>query len=267
MDISILGAGWLGETLGETLVQNGHTVKGSTTSEKKLNIFEEKGMIPFLIDLDQEEALPADFFQTDILIITLPPGRRDPNVLNNYQNRIRKVIQAIQESPIRHLIYTSSTGVYGEQAGVVTEETAVAPNSPSSEAVYQAEIMLRKTDRPLTILRLAGLIGGSRRPGRFLAGKKGLMGGEAPVNLVHREDCIGVIREVIRQNIWEEVFNVCADEHPSRAIFYTAQAKKLELEPPEFVEEEKMGMYKVVSNEKVKKLLGYHFKYSDPMDV
>lgn len=260
MKISILGAGWLGLPLGEALVQEGHEVKGSTTTKSKLKDIQEKGIAPFLIKLDQDKALPTEFFQTDLLIITLPPGRRDPNVLDNYLNRIRKVIQAIKESPIQYLIYTSSTGVYGEQEGIVTEKTAVAPNSPSGEAVYQAELLLKKTDRSLTILRLAGLIGGDRRPGRFLAGKKGVKDGEAPVNLVHREDCIGVIREIIRQKVWGEVFNVCADEHPSRAVFYTEQAKKLGLEPPEFLKDKKTKMYKVVSNEKVKEMLGYEFK-------
>jgi nucleoside-diphosphate-sugar epimerase len=260
MKISILGAGWLGLPLGEALIQEGHEVKGSTTTESKLKDIQEKGLDPYLINVDQDEALPADFFQTDLLIISLPPGRRDPDVLNNYQKRIQKVIQALQGSPVRYLIYTSSTGVYGEQEGSVTEETAIAPNSPSSEAVYQAELLLRKTDRPLTILRLAGLIGGNRQPGRFLAGKKGLKNGEAQVNLVHRGDCLGVILEVIRQKAWGEVFNVCADEHPSRAVFYTEQAKKLGLELPEFVEGKERRQYKIISNEKVKEILGFEFK-------
>lgn len=265
MKVSILGAGWLGLPLGAALASEGHEVKGSTTSEEKMDAITEKGLTPYLINLDQEKELPEDFFQTDLLIITLPPGRRDPNVLDNYHNRIRKVIQAIQNSPVQYLIYTSSTGVYGEQEEVVTEKTAVAPNSLSREAVYQAEIMLKNTGRPLTILRLAGLIGGNRQAGRFLAGKKGVSDGAAPVNLVHREDCVGIIKEIIRQKAWGEIFNVCADGHPSRAEFYKEQAIKLGLEPPEFLEEQKTKLYKVVSNEKVKKLLGYRFEYSDPM--
>ncbi len=260
MRISILGAGWLGLPLGEVLLKEGYEVKGSTTTEQKLETIKEKGLAPYFIDLDKDEELPTEFFQSDLLILTLPPGRRDPNVLDNYLKRIRKIIAAIQNSPIQYLIYTSSTGIYGEQEGVVTENTAVAPDSPSREAVYQSELLLKKTGRELAIVRLAGLIGGNRNPGRFLAGKKGLSDGEAPVNLVHREDCMGVIREIIRQNAWGETFNVCADDHPSRAAFYTEQAIKLGLEPPEFLEGKKTKMYKVVSNEKVKKALGYEFK-------
>lgn len=267
MKISILGAGWLGLALGEALVMAGHEVKASTTSEEKLEKIKEKGITPFLIDLDEDGPLPAEFFQAELLIITLPPGRRDPDVIKNYTNRIQQLIQAIRKSPVLHLIYTSSTGVYGDQEGIVTENSPVSPSSPSSKAVYEAERLLGKTESSLNILRLAGLIGGSRQPGRFLAGKKELKDGEAPVNLVHRDDCIGIILEIIRQKAWKEIFNVCADTHPSRAVFYTEQAEKLGLEPPDFLEEEKTKPYKVVSNEKVKRLLGYRFKYSDVMDV
>jgi nucleoside-diphosphate-sugar epimerase len=260
MKISILGAGWLGLPLGEALIQEGHEVKGSTTSSEKLDLIKEKGLTPYFIDLDQEEELPLDFFQTDILILTLPPGRRDPNVQKNYARRIQKVMEAIQNSSIQHHIYTSSTGVYGEQEGLITEQHPLKPNTNSSKAVYEAEQALNKTDIRLTILRLAGLVGGERKPGRFLAGKKELADGEAPVNLVHRDDCIGVIQSIIRQKVWGEVFNVCADEHPSRAVFYIDQAKKLGLEPPSFMEEEKTKPYKVISNRKVKEILGYNFK-------
>lgn len=266
MNISILGAGWLGLPLGKALAREGHEVKGSTTSEDKLDAIQQAGMEPYLIDLDREGELPPDFFQADLLIITLPPGRRDPEVRKNYDRRIQKVIQAVRKSPIQYLIYTSSTGVYGDREGEVREETPVAPSTDSSKAVRQAEIDLAKTGLPLTVVRLAGLAGAGRKAGRFLAGRKGLANGEAPVNLVHQDDCIGVIREIIRQSAWNEVFNVCADEHPSRAALYTEQAKSLGLEPPEFVEGKKTKAYKVVGNGKVKKELGYQFKFPDPME-
>mgnify|MGYP001804918607 CR=1 FL=1 len=83
--------------------------------------------------------------------------------------------------------------------------------------------------------------------------------------MVHRVDCVQVIYEVIRQEKWNKIYNVCADQHPSKKEFYQAQTKKLGLEIPELAERETQKDYKIVSNEKVKQELGYSFIHPDPM--
>jgi hypothetical protein len=60
--------------------------------------------------------------------------------------------------------------------------------------------------------------------------------------------------------------NACADEHPSRKDYYTAQALRLGLDPPQFKEIGKAG-YKIVNSGRLKKLLGYRFKYPDPSGI
>ncbi|MCB0639669.1 MAG: hypothetical protein KDC54_23760, partial [Lewinella sp.] len=76
--ISILGAGWLGLPLGAALVREGYTVKGSTKSPDKLSLLREKGLHPYPIQVTAEglRGEIADFFECDLLIITLPPGGR-----------------------------------------------------------------------------------------------------------------------------------------------------------------------------------------------
>ncbi len=266
MTISILGAGWLGLPLGKALLAEGHTVKGSTTREEKMEQLQKASLQVFLIDLDKDDELPSAFFGSDLLIITLPPGRRDPKVLESYTGRIQKIIKALTSSTVEYLIYTSSTGVYGDQEGEVTESSPLNPTTSSSKAVVQAEKLLKDTGRSLTILRLAGLVGGDRKAGRFLAGKKGLANGEAPVNLVHRDDVVRAVQAIIRESAWNEIFNICADEHPSREVFYTQQATLLGLEPPEFVSEKTNKAFKIVRNEKLKKKLAFSFTYKDPME-
>ena len=113
-----------------------------------------------------------------------------------------------------------------------------------------------------TILRLAGLYGYGRQPGRRLAGQE-VTGGDAPVNLVHRDDVVSVLVKVIEENI-RGVFNVCADTHPSRKEVYTAQAERLGFEPPRFVEPHEAD-YKEVSSEKLKGL-GYEFQHGNPLE-
>ncbi|MEM9888230.1 MAG: SDR family oxidoreductase [Bacteroidota bacterium] len=263
--ISILGCGWLGLPLGEFLAAKGYAVKGSTTSPEKLKKLQAVGIEPFLLsvhsgDIDGENT--ASFFDSELLIINIPPARRNPNVEQDHPAQIKTIFSHYQGYKI---IFVSSTGVYPE-SGVVTEATPTAPTRKSAKAVAKAEQFLQELKNvELSILRLAGLVGGERQAGRFFAGKKDVSDPQKPVNMVHREDVIRVIYELIRQEKWNEIYNVCADEHPSKKAFYQAQARKLGLEIPEFVEAIGNQVYKTVSNEKVKRELSYTFIYDDPM--
>ena len=174
------------------------------------------------------------------------------------------IAKALSSSPIRYCIFVSSTSVYGNHNKVVTEQSPLEPTTGSGRALVKSEAIFQEmTALQTTVLRMAGLAGDDRKVGRFLAGKKNLSNANAKVNLVHLEDCIGIIETVIKQEAWNEVFNVCADEHPVKKDFYVAQAKAMGLEPPTFSLEETQA-YKIVSNEKLKRILGYVFKKPDP---
>ena len=80
--ISILGCGWLGLPLAKKLINNGNSVKGSTTSENKLSTLEEAGINPFLIHVESDAILGnTDTFlaESKILIIDIPPKLRSEN--------------------------------------------------------------------------------------------------------------------------------------------------------------------------------------------
>lgn len=266
--ISILGCGWLGLPLGQTLAAAGYTVKGSTTTPDKIPSLEEAGIIPFLIKAgDQLEGDNLrDFFQTDLLIVNIPPGgRRDPQVEEVYPRKVKAIVEMAMRLEVPELIFISSTGVYGNENTTLDESAALDPATASGRALVVIERYLQLLRRPRsTVLRMGGLVGGDRKPGRFLAGKKDIPNGEAPVNLVHLDDCIGLIQALIRQEAFGHTLNVVADEHPTRAAFYTAQAAKEGLEAPTFRSNRELA-YKVVSNGQAKSLLNYTFRHPDPM--
>jgi nucleoside-diphosphate-sugar epimerase len=249
------------------LAQSGYAVKGSTTSPEKLELIKAAGIKPFLLTVKDEvqAAEKTEFFNADLLVLNIPPrGRRDPAVEENYPRKVKAVLNEVSQSPVQKLLFISSTGVYGNENSTVDEDTPLAPSTASGKALDIIERFLGlQQSLEITVLRLGGLIGGERKPGRFLAGKKDVPNGEAPVNLVHRDDCIGVIEAVIEQDAWGHTFNVVADEHPTRAAFYTAQAEKEVLEPPTFVANADLS-YKIVSNERVKAALNYTFRWPDP---
>jgi nucleoside-diphosphate-sugar epimerase len=110
------------------------------------------------------------------------------------------------------------------------------------------------------------LLGKDRNPGKFLAGKKDIQGGNHPVNVIHQQDCIGIIKSIIELQAWGEVFNACADDHPTRKEFYTQAAERMNLEIPQFsgIDENKS---KVVNCDKLKAGLKYEFIFPDPMKM
>lgn len=265
--VSIMGCGWLGLLLGERLAEAQYKVHGSTTSREKLSVLESVGIRPYLLRVgDQLEGTTGSFFDTDLLILNIPPGRRRPDVAEKYPQEIRMVIERALSEGTRRLLFVSSTSVYPNANRVVTESETMEARKGSGLALVRTEKYLKSLPNlPLCILRFAGLVGGDRKAGRFLAGKKDLSRGAAPVNMVHRNDCIAIIRQIIREEVFGEVFNVCADEHPSRKVFYRHQALKHGFEPPTFAEEATTD-FKIISNEKVKKVLNYSFQYPDPME-
>ena len=265
--ISIIGCGWLGLSLGRFLVERGYRVKGSTTREEKLPVLQAAGIEPF--EIQAGEKLTGDqldaFFQSDIVILNIPPGRRRPNVETFHPKQVKAVVSKAMEQDVKKLLFISSTGIYGNTGKVMTEADEPQPSSASGRALQTVETYLKsQAQLQVTILRLSGLVGGDRKAGRFLAGKKDVANGGAPVNLIHRDDCISVIYQIIEQGKWGEVFNLSADKHPSRATFYLAQAQKQGFEPPTFREETESS-FKIISNHKVKEALGYELLYPDPM--
>ncbi len=264
--ISVLGCGWLGFPLAAALARAGHTVRGSTTSPEKMDRLAEVGVTPHRIVLGATAAGDLEeFFDAEVLVVAVPPSASD----TAYPAVIEAVRYAAEADGAQWVIFTSSTSVYPNLDRVVTESDAGAeeglPLRRHGADVLAAERVLWGSTRfDTTVLRLAGLYGYDRHPARSLAGRQNIQDGEAPVNLVHRDDVIGVVEAVLARDARGATFNVCADAHPARTRLYPAVAERLGLEPPTFADAE-AGSFKIVSIRRLKDRLGYTFRYPDPM--
>jgi len=259
--VSLLGCGWVGLPLGRELLRRGHEVRGSTTSPEKLTALRRAGIRPYLLNLAPEpEGEVGDFFEADALVLTLPPKRREKDVRSRYPAQLEAALRAAPEGA--RVVFTSSTSVYPELNRVVTEADAGGDVGASGDALLEAETRLRT--RGATILRLAGLYGYDRQPGRALAGKE-VTGGDARVNLVHRDDVVAVLACVLEGNVANETLNVCADQHPTRREVYTRGAARFGFKPPRFVAPHQKD-FKIVSSRALKEKLGYRFLFPDPLE-
>jgi len=275
MKISILGCGWLGFPLAKKLIEIGFEVKGSTTSENKLDILKSNNIEPFLLKLSEtkiSESISEFLENSEILIIDIPPGLRkitDPETEKTFVAKIKKLIPSIENSTIEKVIFISSTSVYADTASIstVTEESILHPDTESGKQLVEVEnLFLNNSHFTSTIIRFGGLIGEDRNPINMLAGKTNIANPEAPINLIHQEDCIGIICEMLNEvqhdNVRNEVFNAVAPNHPTRKNYYTEKAKQLHLIAPLFNQNE-TNIGKIVSSEKVGKVLGYKFMKLD----
>jgi nucleoside-diphosphate-sugar epimerase len=267
--IALLGAGWLGEPLAHQLQTTGYQVQCSTTSADKAARLQTAGLASTVLQVTPTGIRGSvdDFFAADILILTLPPGgRSNPAVATDYPAKVRHLIAAAQAGKIQHVLFTSSTGVYGDTDGWVSEDAVLRPNTPSGQALQVVEQELRAAfGARLTILRLAGLAGADRQPGRWFAGRQNLPDGQVGVNLVHQQDVIRIIEHLLTNQQWGLLLNVCADAHPTKAVFYPAAAQALGLEPPTFAPAEAIPNGKLVDNTRSKTALNFTYMYPDPL--
>lgn len=248
--IGILGIGWLGLPLAKEFIADGYTVKGTTTSLAKIDDVRAAGIKPYQIKLSEHQITgEIEGFLKDLnyLIINVPPGLRGTGPKESYVKKMQLLHLEIKKASVKHVIFVSSTAVYGNATGEVDEEIIPQPISESGIQLLTSENLFRKdSSLNTTILRFAGLIGPSRHPVTILSTKKNLKDGNAPVNLIHLNDCIGIIQSIILENQWDTVLNGVHPEHPAKKDYYTRIAKTRDLKIPD---------YQLVKDKKYKKIV------------
>jgi len=259
--ISILGCGWLGLPLAQQLGSQRFQIKGATTSESKLSVLQHAGIEPFLLNVtgDAIEGNIHSFLKdSEILILNIPPKLRG-DAQDNFVDKVRNVMTAVEASTIAKVLFVSSTSVFPDTNETITESTMPNPDSESGSQLFQAEQLLNNSIHfQTTVVRFGGLIGENRHPIHFLSGRKNIENPDAPINLIHLDDCIGILQKIIEKNIWNETFNAVTPFHPSRKTYYTQKAMALNLAVPEFITDKK-SVGKTILSEKVSAVLGYTF--------
>ena len=201
----IIGCGYVGISLGGILARQGHEVFGLRRSLEAGRELESVGIHPLagdLTSLSELARLPGPF---DWVINTASAGRGGglAEYQRTYLAGTGRLLEWLQSVPPQKYIYTSSTGVYGQEDGSwVTETSLTAPSSPTSQVLVETEQLLLKAWQerrfPAIILRVAGIYG----PGRgyafmqYMRNEARLEGeGDRVMNMIHREDVAGARRQ------------------------------------------------------------------------
>ncbi|WP_394973972.1 NAD-dependent epimerase/dehydratase family protein [uncultured Croceitalea sp.] len=235
--IGIIGCGWLGFPLAEDLLKSGYRVKGTTTSTSKLKTLKLAGIDSYKAELNEDKIegdIESFLSELHILIVNIPPRLRE-NKKSSYSAKIKLLLTEIEKTTIKNIVFVSSTSVYGNLEGNVTEDSIPKPETDSGKQLLQCEqLLLQNKTFSTAVIRFGGLIGEDRHPITKLSGKKGLKNGEALVNLIHASDCIHMIKTIVEKEYWNTIFNGVYPQHPTKREYYTNEALKRGLALPEF---------------------------------
>lgn len=256
--ISIVGCGWFGLPLAKQLIAEGYRIKGSKRTELAAEQLSEHGIEGYKLALPSDTPIPESLFNSDILILNLPPGLRRGS--STFLSQLDQIFATVKAHTYQQVIFISSSGVYSDQGENINEQATIG-TSTKAKTLYEAEQLVTANIQAskTTIFRFAGLVGGSRHPGRFLAGKKDLTGGNQVVNLVHLQDIIAVTALAIKHPDSAGIFNVCSPVHIPRELFYAQAANSLKLTAPTFTTETKPQ--RIINGQYVCERLGFHYQY------
>jgi len=264
LNVGIIGCGWLGTALAMELLKNKANVVASTTSVEKQSLLKELGINTELLTLpcDLSMLTKLKIFQQQQLVICIPPQLKQGKT--NYQEKIALLLKAAEQGCIKRVILISTTAVYRGLTGIITELSVPDSRNEKVRCLVKAEQLVQHFMGEKAIIRFAGLVGTDRHPGRFLAGKTGLTDANTSVNLIHQHDAVAIIIALLSQPKLTGIFNGVSNTKATRQQFYQQAAKKLNLTPPEFINEPRATkLDKVINSDKIQHKLGYQLVYAD----
>jgi nucleoside-diphosphate-sugar epimerase len=276
MNVLIVGCGYIGVAIGADLVRRGHVVWGLRRTDRANTQLVAAGIRPLIADVLNPGSLPSLNDGYDWVVHCVSASGGDPtDYEKTYVEGTRHLISWLSQKPPTRLVYTSSTGVYGNQDGGWVDETS--PPNPITETgriLIKAEALLLEAAKvkglPAVILRVAGIYGPERSYWleQVLAGTAGIDGaGERILNMVHQLDVAGAILAALERAETGEIYNVVDDEPVKQGIFLKWLAQYLGRPVPELqtvppLSSRKRGLTsKCVSNRKLRERLGYRFRF------
>ena len=266
--VAIVGLGWLGMPLALSLRARGWHVTGSKTTQDGVEAARMCGIEGYPLRLEPQLICEAEdldaMMNVDALVITLPARRTGPGE-DFYLQAVQEIVDTALSRHIPRIIFTSSTSVYGNTEGTMKENSPRNPQTASGRVLKELEDWLHALPgTSADILRLAGLVGPSRHPGRFFAGKSA-PDGQHGVNLVHLQDVIAAIELLLQAPKGGHIYNICAPQHPARGVFYPQMARELGLPLPVFTDNPEGGKGKIIDGNRICYELGFEYQYPDPL--
>jgi nucleoside-diphosphate-sugar epimerase len=222
MHVLVAGCGWLGSAVASALVARGDRVTGIRRDPARAAELAALGITPLALDLaapGAAERLPA----VDAVVACQAAGGDGADPYRRaYVDANRALLVAAARGRAHALVYTSSTGVFGQRDGSdVDEASPPAPSSPSASVLAEAEALVREGaggGLRSMVVRLSGLYGPGRaglldrvRSGRHALGP----GDQAWMNFCERDDAVAFVLAALERGAPGAVYHG-SDAAPAR---------------------------------------------------
>ena len=247
----------------------------TTRSSERAAEFLDQGISPVIFDITDSDSVKQaveDLPQMDTIVFAVGMDRsRYSDIRDVYVKGLQCFFEAWKH-PIKHFIYISSTGVFGNFDGQwVDESAATAPSREGGKACLEAEKLIAQTTDNWTVLRMAGLYGGERVPTRQTVQKKDWekLSPAGYLNLIHQTDAVNAIMATADRKPMGEIIH-CSDGHPPiRKDYYQYIADQVELGPipwpekPQVDAQSRSANSKRIGNQKMLELLELKLVHPD----
>lgn len=268
-DIALRAAPWLTARF---------RVFGLVRRADRAAVLRASGITPVMGDLDNLRSLRRLAGLADAVLHLAPPpgeGSDDP--------RTRHLLAALQRGILpRRLVYTSTSGVYGDCGGAYVDEARpVAPDSARAVRRCAAERRLRQV-RGLSsvILRVPGIYAADRLPlERLRAGTPAIQHDEdGYTNHIHADDLARVICLALFRAGAGRVFNACDDAELKMGDWFDLVADQYSLPRPRRLPRQEiaktvapmlwsfMRESRILRNRRIKRELRVALRYPTPSD-
>ena len=263
-NVVISGYGWLAGYVGNALLDKLNIV-GTTRNKDKCLALKEQGITAIEYALGDDTSALCSHLQSATLLLNIPPGRRNTN-LKSFTDNMLQLIDAALSAKVVHIVFISTTSVYGDTTdNVLTEESATNPQTASAKAHVTIEnyLLSKRNQADISIVRLAGLVGPDRHPARSLSGRE-LDAGNKRINLVHVHDIVSALTTIICNKPINDVLHLCSLSHPKRGIYYVDAANAMEIDAPRFSDSDAEPSGKVIDATQSWARLNITPVYGDP---
>ena len=208
MRVLIVGCGYVGLPLGKELARQGHEVFGLRRSALAEAELQAAGITPLHADITQPETLaklPRDFDWVVNCAASGGGGADDYRKI--YLEGNRNLVSWLADSPLKKFIYTSSTSVYGQNDGSRGHGKSPGRTGRGHGKSFGGDGKIIAGGGGRTpVPRRDFARGGNLRAGRAGTGSRQFLRGEARIegdgsrwlNMIHRDDLIGVIIAALR---------------------------------------------------------------------
>ena len=227
----ILGCGDVGMRL-LPLVRARFRVFAVTSDPSRCAELRAAGAVPLIADLDRPHTLKRLAGLARYVVHLAPPQSEGA-----LDRRTRNLSAILPDGG--RMVYVSTSGVYGDCAGALIDETRVlAPHNARARRRVDAEQVLRawarRSGASLAILRVPGIYAPDRLPlKRLEQGTAALIAAEdVYTNHIHADDLANILALALFRGLPGRIYNAVDDTHMKMADYFDTVADAFDMPRP-----------------------------------